>query len=276
MRLRGERGAARARALVGSFRPLRLARGEAPRVVLTGFGAFAGAPRNATEEMIRTLASDLGVELRARSFRARELAIGRGVVRLPSSAEAHVSLMVLPVVWEAAAALVAKEARASRASLVVMSGIASKMRTITLEGFATSARRRVPDVFGVRPARARSASRALETTLDVAAARAAVEAALSRERVDAVEGVTTRELDATNAYVCNDIAHLTARLAASGVRVLRSTASPHGVHVPRIGRVAHGFVHWPAELAPDHAPACARVLLSMVDALIATRAGGAA
>ncbi len=276
MRLRGERGAARARALVGSFRPLRLALGEAPRVVLTGFGAFAGAPRNATEEMIRALASDVGIEMRARSFRARELAIGRGVVRLPSSAEAHVSLMVLPVVWEAAAALVAKEARASRASLVVMSGIAARMRSITLESFATSARKRMADVFGVRPARGRSASRALETTLDVVVARAAAEAALSRERIDAIEGVTSREVDATNAYVCNDVAHVTARLATSNVRVLRSTASPDGVHVPRIGRVAHGFVHWPAEIAPDHAPACARVLLSMVDALIAPRGGGAA
>ena len=57
-----------------------------------------------------------------------------------------------------------------------------------------------------------------------------------------------------------------------------SSGEPSGVELARIGRVAHGFVHWPSEIAADHAPATARVLLATVDALLsaASRAGAAA
>ncbi len=277
MRFTGERGAARARALVESFRPLRLVARDVPRVVLTGFGAFAGAPRNATEEMIRALASEVGVELHARTFRARDLATGRGLARLPSGLSVQLSLMVLPVVWEAAGALVAKEARATRASLVIMSGVQGRGREITFESVATTARKRVVDVLGVRPPRPTRATRALPTTLDVNVARAAAEAALARESFgDLVSGAIVRELDETNAFVCNDTAHLTARLASKSARVLRSGAAPEGIAIARVGRVAHGFVHWPTALESEHAPGMARVLLATVDSLFSAKRAGAA
>jgi len=262
---------------VESFRPLRLVARDVPRVVLTGFGAFMDAPRNATEEMIRALASELGIDLHARSFRARELATGRGLARLPSGLGVQLSLMVLPVAWEAAGALVAKEARATRASLVIMSGVQGRVRAITFEKVATTARRRLVDELGVRPRRATRATRALATTLDVDVARAAAEAALARESFgDAVSGAIVRELDETNAFVCNDTAHLTARLTSGSARVLRSGAAPEGIAIPRVGRVAHGFVHWPKELESAHAPGMARVLVASVAALLSARRVGAA
>src|ERR1700690_2709603 len=102
--LRGERGVARARALVESFRPRRAARAWGTHVILTGFGSFPGAPRNATAEIVHAIASRANIEMRHPSFRARDFSVGRGA--LPIGADvATVSLMVLPVVWEAAAAL---------------------------------------------------------------------------------------------------------------------------------------------------------------------------
>jgi pyrrolidone-carboxylate peptidase len=236
--------------------------------VITGFGTFPGAPRNATAEMIAAIAEAAGIVMQRSSFRVPDLITGRGAID-----GARVSLMVLPVLWEAAGALVAKEARATRASLVVMTGIANKVSEITIEGFATSARRKMKDRFGVTPAFKRGASRARETTFDTEIARAAAETALARE--DLAIGVARRGLDPDNSYVCNATAHVASQLASRGTRVLRSSNAPDGVFVPRMNAV-HGFVHWPAEIPPDRVAACARVLVAMVSALIAKRAAEAA
>lgn len=258
MLLRGERGAARSRALVRSFRP-RSRVGAS--IIITGFGAFPGAPRNATAEMIASIARESNVAMRRPSLRAPDFLAGRGAI-----GELCVSLMVLPVLWDAAAALVAKEARATRASLIVMCGIASKMSAITIEGFATSARRMLPDRFGVRPAFARGVSHAQETTFDVERARAAAESAIAREGL--AIGVVCRGLDADNDYVCNATAHVAANLALRGGRVLRSGGAPEGVSAPRIA-AAHGFVHWPADIPIERVDAFARVLAAMATALSA-------
>jgi pyrrolidone-carboxylate peptidase len=266
MFLRGERGASRSRALVASFRPL--PRSGASSIVITGFGAFPGAPRNATAEMIESIARAAHVTLRRPSLRLPDFLAGRGAID-----ELDVSLMVLPVLWDAAAALVAKEARATRASAIVMCGIASKHSAITIEGFATSSRRTLPDRFGVKPAFPRGASRAHGATFDTELARAAGEAAIARERLEM--DVTCRGLDDSNSYVCNATAHVAARLAVRSARVLRSSGAPEGVLAPRIG-ASHGFVHWPAEIPPDRVDAFARVLVAMATSLSVKRDAAAA
>ena len=265
MYLRGERGAARSRALVESFRPLPRA---GVSIVITGFGAFPGAPRNATAEMIASIAKDAGVAMRRPSLRTPDFLVGRGAI-----GEQRVSLMVLPVLWDAAAALVAKEARATRASVVVMCGIASKIASITIEGFATSARRMLPDRFGMMPLFQSGAEHALETTFDTERARDAAHAAIAREGLEI--GVACRGRDEGNSYVCNATAHVTASLAIRGARVLRSSAAPEGLLAPRIA-AAHGFVHFPAEIPPDRDAAWARVLGAMATSLTSTRAAAAA
>jgi pyrrolidone-carboxylate peptidase len=266
MYLRGERGAARSRALALSFRPL--PRAVAPSIVITGFGVFPGAPRNATQEMIAAIARDAGIAMRRPSLRTPDFLVGRGAI-----GDAGVSLIVLPVLWDAAAMIVAKEARATRANVVVMCGIASKLSAITIEGFATSARRMLPDRFGVKPLFQRGAAHALETTFDTKRARDAAEAAIAREGL--AMSVTERGIDEGNSYVCNATAHVAATLALRGVRVLRSSSMPEGVAAPRI-TASHGFVHWPADIPPERVDACARVLASMATSLIESRDAEAA
>jgi pyrrolidone-carboxylate peptidase len=268
MRLRGERGAARSRALVESFRP-RIATGT-PRVVLTGFGSFPGVSRNATAEMIHAIAKRANITMTRPSFRASELETGRGRMTLSSGREIELSLMVLPVLWDGAAALVAKEARATRASLVIMSGVAGKLAAITIERFSTTARRNMKDAFGVRPARSRGASGAYDTAFDTERALAAAKDAIAKEAILAKANVACRELDATNSYVCNATAHVTAQLASRAGRVLRSAGAPDGLAIARL-RAAHGFVHWPGELRSEETPACGNVLLAMADALVSDR-----
>jgi len=267
MLLRGERGAARSRALVEAFRPLPSA--SAHSLVITGFGAFPTAPRNATAEMIAAIARDANITMKRPVFAAPDFLVGRGAI-----GDARVSLMVLPVLWDAAAALLAAEARATRASVVVMCGIASKISAITIEGFATSARRILKDRFGVRPAFSRGAVKSRKTTFDTEIARAAAEAALAREGLAAM-GVACRELEENNNYVCNATAHVASTLALRSARVLRSSGAPEGVRAPRIS-ASHGFVHWPADIPPERVDACARVLAAMASALIAKRVAGAA
>jgi len=273
MRLAGERAAARARALVDSFRPRLAPSADAPRVLLSAFGPFPGVPRNATAEIVRAVAASAGIALRAPSFRAPEFLAGRGELALASGRTCRCSILILPVVWDAAAALVAKEARAARASLVLMSGVAGPAQPIYVEAVATGARAASRDAFGLRPVRRSISARSLPATFDVDTARDAIDRALHAELAGApalgevIHGAVRRESRGENAYVCNATAHVAARAVRRSVAVLRSRGEPEGLRVARFGPAKHGFVHWPRDIAPEHAPACARVLLAMVDAL---------
>jgi pyrrolidone-carboxylate peptidase len=269
--LHGERGARRARSVVESFRPRPLEGVDVPRIVLTGFGSFPNVPQNATATIIRAVADSAGVELHARSFRAPDFAAGRGALGLPSGQKAHASLMVLPVAWEAAAALVAKEARATRASLVIMSGVAAKTQPLFVEAISTNARVAMVDSYGMRPRR-KKPTHTLNVTIDAKRACEAAQHALARESTKRLSlvltGVELHTARDDNAYVCNATAYGTALLAQRARRVLRTAARPEGVEVARTFRPAHGFLHWPQDIAPEDASACARVLLAVVEAVL--------
>ncbi len=272
MRFGGERACERARSILESFRPRPVA-ALAPRIVLTGFGPFPGVTRNATADLIRAVARVASIELEPCSFRARDFVVGRGMLRLPSGQDVHASLMVLPVVWEVAAGLVAKEARATRASLVVMSGVAAPVQPILVERIATTSRVRMADALAVRPRCGPSRVRELPVTLDTDRATVAARDALKRESArhprlsDIAQGAQQRTARHENAYVCNATTFTALALARRAMRLLRSSAKPQGVEVARTFRPAQGFVHWPSGTHPEHAEPCARVLLEITSAL---------
>jgi pyroglutamyl-peptidase len=274
MRLLYGRAADRARRIVGSFRPTPTT-SDVPRVVLSGFGPFPGVSRNATADMIRALGASAGIDLAPRSYRARDFVVGAGMARLPSGRTAHVSLMVLPVVWDVAAALVAKQARALRASLVIMSGIAAPVQPIFIELGATCAHTRAPDAFGLRPRPVATRASDLSMTLDAHRAESAARDAIAHEASvaprfgEVVRGVVCRTAGSENAYVCNATAYGVAAMSRRRVRVLRTGACPSGVELARTFRPAQGFLHWPSDTDATDATACARVLSAIVDTLIA-------
>ncbi len=224
---------------------------DVPRVVLTGFGAFPNVPRNATAEIISSIASANDIALRSQSFRSRDFVMGRGVVRLPLGTCVHASLLVLPVSWEAAPRIAIAEARASRASLVLMSGVAAPVQPIFVERGSTGARRMMRDAFGARPRRKRRQTH--HVSIDTALATSAAANALAKEAslASVVPGVVFGDVRAENAYVCN--------------------ATAHGVATARLRGARHGFIHWPRDIGANDVGACARVLLAMVDALTRAR-----
>jgi len=235
------------------MRPLR-ARTDLARVVLTGFGAFPGMPRNATAEIVESIARTHGIAL-DKKLRAKHHG-GRGEIAL-GARRVFASLLVLPVAWEAAEIAIA-EARAVRASLVLMSGVAAPVQAILVERGSTDARKALVDAFGAKPARVRAMRSARSVTIDVDVAKCAAERALASEIETAptlarvATGVACADVRADNAYVCNATTNAVARARLRGAR--------------------HGFVHWPSEIAPRDVPACARVLLAMADALTSPRA----
>jgi len=270
--LAGERALQRARTAVSGFRPLRPDALETePRVLLSGFGPFPNTPRNATEQIVRAL----GVELRA--GRVPGFAAGRGRVRLPSGRSALVSAMVLPVVWDAAAMLVAKEARALRPKVILMSGVASPVQPLMLERGASRARLAARDAWGVRHARRVPFARPRPLPLRFDVAEEAGRLALAREVEgtptlgEVMLGVAAGAPRADNAYVCNATAHGVVTLLGRSTRMLRSRAAPEGVVAPsaRLGRVDCGFLHWPRDLRQEHIAGSARILVAMIDALLA-------
>jgi pyrrolidone-carboxylate peptidase len=182
--------------------------------------------------------------------------------------------MVLPVVWEAAAALVAKQARAMRASLVIMSGVAAPAQPIFIELGATCARTSTPDAFGLRPRPVTTRAGNLPTTLDARRAESAARDAIAHEASvaprfgDVVHGVVCRTAGAENAYVCNATAYGVTAMSRRRVRVLRTGACPSGVELARTFRPAQGFLHWPSDTDATDATACARVLSAIVDACL--------
>jgi hypothetical protein len=217
--------------------------------------------------MVRAIAHDAGIELRSRSVRSKDFAVGRGVVRFASGRDVDVSLMILPVMWEAAAALVAAEARAARASAIVMCGVAGPAQPIWVETVSTTARVARRDAFGMRPRAAKSTG-VVSATLDVRRACEAARDALDREALTrVVRGAELRRSSDDNAYVCNATAHDVGSLATRSRRMMRSSAHD-GVETARMwGDIAHGFVHFPRDIDAADIPACARVLLALVDAV---------
>ena len=249
-------------ACASAFRPLRATtHALQPRVVLTGFGAFPGVPRNATAEMIEAIARAHGIALRSPSRRFANFRVGRGELAL-ASGRAFASLIVLPVAWDAAAEIVIAEARAMRASLVLMSGVAP-IRSIFVERGSSNARKKIRDAFGARlhAARVRPLRRGAVCSIDVVLAKSAAEHALADEMektpelARVIDGVACRDVRADNAYVCNATTHAFANARVRGAR--------------------YGFLHWPSALEAHNADGSARVLLAIADALTVPRAAEA-
>jgi hypothetical protein len=198
---------------------------------------------------------------------ALDFIAGRGAILLPSGKRVRASLMVLPVVWQAAAALVAREARAARVKLVLMSGVAP-LSQLVVEGVAVRRAVASPDVLGLKPPAWRAPRPEATLTVDVARAAEAARIALAKEPSlhAAVRGVEVRHERRDNAYICNATAYDVTALGRRGASML-ATSGTAGIAVRRTFVPANGFVHWPGTIASEAAGASAHILLAMVDAL---------
>lgn len=281
-----------------------------PRVMVTGFGRFMSIDDNATGRIISTLVpGSVYPQTTAPPAGAvdpprPQLNVVQATLDLPQSGLVDVCAMILPVYWDLASILIAKEMEAFQPSFVMMNGVAGGRQPIWIELGATNRADALDDGSNqLRPAVGPNESFAKIVDVGEDArpnllSWSAVESA-ARARVtahaddmegdtrfgDVLDGVKLAGFPrSSNTYLCNNVTYVTSYLMAhpkASVRLLR--ASPklrNKINEVRVemksdfSKTPRVFVHWPSELATKHHAAGADVMASILDAqLIALRLG---
>lgn len=278
------------------------------RVLVTGFGRFQSVANNATGRMVASLLPNLAYPETLPpppgqvDAPEKQLAVGVGKITLPRSGEVEVCAMVLPVFWDLAAVLAAKEIEAFGPDFVLMNGVAGNRQDVWLElGSVNKAAALDDGSDQLRPLPAENASTA--PILERGPSQRSnllswrnVEASAKEERADAadlveggirfgdvVNGVKLAGFPrGSNTYLCNNITYVTGYLMDNPgltVRLLRasvkSSDKPNDVRA-RISRDMRNtprvFAHWPSDLAAVHTANGKKLLLSIVDAQLSRAA----
>lgn len=285
-----------------------------PRVIVTGFGRFMSVENNATGRMVSALSGVAYPETTAPAAGkvdapAPQLSVGTTTLDLPNAGKVDVCAMILPVYWDLAAVLIAKEVDAFGPSFVLMNGVAGDRQPTWIE--LGSVNRAAPLDDGsnqLRPAVGKNQSYApiVPTATKADGARglllswdhvhAAAAAAITKhagdmengERFDAfTPGVEfagyPRE---SNTYLCNNVTYVTNYLMAypgKSVSLMKASVKKAGaandlsVEIKRDVRdVPRVFMHWSSELAGAHVTAGADVMRAVIDAQLTAKAAGEA
>ena len=286
-----------------------------PRVLVTGFGRFMSIANNATGRIVSTLVP----EARYPETRAPapgqidppepQLSVVASTIELPGVGTTDVCAMILPVYWDLAAVLIAKEAEAFKPTFVMMNGVAGGRQSLWLELGATNrASRNVDGSNQLRPAmtpgeayvkiveHAPESEDTLGNLLSWRAVETAARDAVERHDGAIDDGASFGDIvrgaslagfpRPSNTYLCNNVTYVTGWLMSHPGREVRLLRASHRVvgqandvrvkirsnlsAVPRV------FVHWPSDLADKHHAAAADVMKSIIAAqLIASREGDA-
>ena len=275
------------------------------RVLVTGFGRFQSVAKNASGQIVASLLPNLAYPETLPptpgkvDVPEKQLAVAVGKITLPRAGEVEVCAMVLPVFWDLAAVLAAKEIEAFAPDFVLMNGIAGARQDVWLElGSVNKAAILDDGSDQLRPLPAENASSApiLErgpSQRSNLLSWRTVESSAKEQRGtmedlvedgvrfgDVVRGVKLAGFPrGSNTYLCNNITYVTGYLMDNPgltVRLLRasvkSSAKPNDVRA-RISRDMRNtprvFTHWPSDLATVHTANAKKLLLSILDAQLA-------
>lgn len=285
-----------------------------PRVIVTGFGRFMSVDNNATGRMVSALSGVAYPETTAPAAGnvdapAPQLAVGTTTLDLPNAGKVDVCAMILPVYWDLAAVLIAKEVDSFGPSFVLMNGVAGDRQPTWIE--LGSVNRAAPLDDGsnqLRPAVGKNQSyapivanaskadgaRGLFLSWDhvhTAAAAAIAKHAgdmEGEERFDAfVSGVELAGFPReSNTYLCNNVTYVTNYLMSypgKSVSLMQASVKKAGVandlavvikrdvrSVPRV------FMHWSSALSGTHVTAGADVMRAVIDAQLTAKSAGEA
>jgi hypothetical protein len=284
-----------------------------PRVLLTGFGRFMSIDDNATGRIVsKVVPSALYPQTTAPAAGvvdppAPQLSVGTTTLVLPGSGPVDVCAMILPVYWDLAAILIAKEMDAFDPSFVMMNGVAGRRQPLWVELGSTNRAAPLDDGSNqLRPAISgtdrhakivETASRDEDARANILSWRAvegAARAAIASHADDVDQDTRLGDLlpdvklagfpRSSNTYLCNNVTYVTGYLMshpASPVRLLRaSPALPGAVNSVRVEMradlraVPRVFVHWPSEMATKHHAAGAEIMKAILDAQLAALARG--
>lgn len=255
------------------------------RVLLTGFARFGPHDRNASGELVAALLPELEVPRypapRPDAIFSPELQYVAETGRVIwDDAEVVLAVLILPVLWDLAAAVALRAVEKFDPELVVMSGVASPRQPLWIELGASNQ---------THPRRDASAhlqpipdARVLSGGPSALAHRAAFPSLLEvgrsqlRAEPDLVEVMPSVELTGFprpgNAYICNATAYAVAHALGHPGRaltLLEGSADQRGatLHLRRDrAHVPHFFLHWPSDLSGPRLASAARVLRAIVSA----------
>lgn len=284
-----------------------------PRVLVTGFGRFMSVENNATGRIISTLVPEARYpETQPPAPGAvdppePQLSVATSTLTLPGAGKVDVCAMILPVYWDLAAILIAKEMDAFKPSFVMMNGVAGGRQPIWIELGATNRAAPLDDGSNqLRPAvRANEQyAKIVDTAAKTENARAnlmswravenAASAAAERHASEVDEGVVFRDLlegvklagfpRNSNTYLCNNVTYVTGYLMShpgQSVRLMKASPAVRGkindVKVQMatdLRAVPRVFVHWPSQMDNKHHAAGADVMRSIIDAQLTALAHG--
>ena len=284
-----------------------------PRVLLTGFGRFMSVANNATGRLVSTVVPGARYPETAPppageiDDPAAQLSVGTATIDLPGVGEVDVCGMILPVYWDLAAILIAREAEAFQPSFVMMNGVAGARQPIWIELGATNRAAPLDDGSNqLRPAvgpgepfakiveNASSDEDARPNLLTWRAVESAARDAIERHASDRDGGERFADLlpdvklagfpRSSNTYLCNNVTYVTGWLMSHPgreVRLLRASPRlPGAINEVRVKAksdfraVPRVFVHWPSTLADKHHAAGAEVMKAILGAQLAALARG--
>jgi hypothetical protein len=284
-----------------------------PRVLLTGFGRFMSIGDNATGRIVNTVipAAHYPETTPPAAGQvdppAPQLSVALSTIVLPGAGPVDVCAMILPVYWDLAAILIAKEMDAFHPSFVMMNGVAGERQPLWVELGATNRAAPLDDGSNqLRPAV--SGNDAYAKIVDTAshdedaranllswhAVESAAAAAVTRHEADVdqdtrlgdvLQGVKLAGFPRnSNTYLCNNVTYVAGYLMShpgKTVRLLKASPAVRGAvndvkidmktdlrTVPRV------FVHWPSEMATKHHAAGAEVMKAILDAQLTALAHG--
>ncbi len=291
------------------------ARTHRPRVLVTGFGRFMTVRNNATGRIVSALVPQAAYpDTTAPPWGeldepGPQVSVGSATLDVPGVGDVDVCAMILPVHWDLAAILIAKEAQAFRPSFVLMNGVAGARQPIWIElGAINQASRSTDGSNQLRPAMepgeayaklvegAAESEDAQPNLLSWNAVTTGARATIERHRgesdgdalfEDILEGAELATFPRlSNTYLCNNVTYVTGWLMTHPRREVPLLRASHPVPGATnevrvmldvdLSKVPRVFVHWPSDLADKHHRAGADVLESIIAAqLRAMREGEA-
>jgi hypothetical protein len=279
--------------------------GDRKRVLVTGFGRFKSGmtvvDSNASGQIVSSfLPAAPYPDVRSTEISLdKDVSVGRATRELPGYGEVDVCAMILPVSWDLAAVLVAKEIETFSPSFVLMNGVAAARQAIWVELGAVnrvSQRSGADGLQPVAPPRKEDAKVLEEASreelsrgnlLSFQAVQASAREAFSRHAAETDDRVRFDEIvkggvilagfpRETGTYVCNNLTYVTGWLMDHPGREVKlmQASTPRGekpsfVPVTLAGdhhEVPRVFVHWPRDLADRHREASVDVMSSIISA----------
>jgi len=283
-----------------------------PRVILTGFGRFQGLLDNVTGRVVSHLVPAAVYPATDPAPAGQidppepQTSVALGTVTLDQTGDVDVCAMILPVYWDLAAILIAKEIDSFAPNFVLMDGVAGTEQPIWLE--LGSVNRAMTELDGsdilhpkgksgefapiITSASSNDTLKGLFLSYD--AVQSAAQATIDLHADDVVEGRRFDEVlqgvkrtgfpRSGNTYLCNNVSYVTNYLMSNpGKTVALLSASngsrddKNGVQVSirrNVQNVPRVFVHWPSTLTGSHIDDAADVVRSIIDAQLVSLAPG--